>query len=85
MTGSQILARAADRSWMADAACRTHDPEMWFPRAGLPDRLALIICGYCPVRERCADYAEEIHERNGVWGGRTFGERSRRARQREAK
>ena len=27
-------------------------------------------CGLCPVRQRCADFADANHEHLGVWGGR---------------
>lgn len=72
----------ADRSWMADAACRDADPDQWFPSAGLPTAMALAVCNGCPVRERCADYADAHYERHGVWGGLTFEQRKRRAWQR---
>lgn len=76
---------ATDRSWMADAACRDHDPELFYPTAGLPTAAALAICQGCPVRERCADYADANHERHGVWGGMVTEQRNRRARQREVR
>ncbi len=78
------LIREADRTWMAAAACRGQDPELWFPRVGLPTGQALAICAECPVRERCADYAEDMREQHGVWGGLNVEQRRQRARQREA-
>lgn len=74
------LAREADTTWMTAAACRGHDTNMWFPDAGKATSLAVAICLRCPVRERCADYADAHRERHGLWGGMTTEERNRRAR-----
>lgn len=78
------LLREADRTWMAGAACREHDPDLWFPVAGMHNAVAQAICDSCPVRERCADYAEDMREQHGVWGGLNVEQRRQRARQREA-
>jgi len=76
----------ADRSWMADAACRgADDPNLWHSDAGTPPAHVFDICNGCPVRERCADYADMHGERHGVWGGMTTEQRNRRARQREVR
>lgn len=60
---------------MAEAACRDHDPELWF----LPDaeELARDICHQCSVRQLCLIYALEKPERFGVWGAYTESERQR--------
>lgn len=78
------LAYEADRSWMADALCHNADPEAWYPNSGMPSAWVLAVCNRCPVREQCADYADTIHERHGVWGGLTVEQRNRRARARQA-
>lgn len=75
------LAREADRTWMADALCRGQHADLWFPNAGAPTAWAIAVCNRCPVREQCADYADAHGERNGVWGGLTFEQRMRRARE----
>ena len=74
-----------DRSWMERALCRNQEPDAWFPNAGQPSGWALSVCARCPVREQCADYADAHYERHGVWGGLTFDQRMRRARERAAK
>jgi WhiB family redox-sensing transcriptional regulator len=33
------------------------------------------ICQTCPVREPCREYALEIREQHGIWGGMTESER----------
>lgn len=71
----------ADRSWMHKAACRGHDPEMWFPEtiADEPDaQYAESICHHCPVQADCDHYADTLDEKYGIWGG--IRQRQRRAR-----
>jgi WhiB family redox-sensing transcriptional regulator len=65
------------RDWREDAACQGMDTEMWFPagprargaEAGLV-RQALEICGGCPVRMACLEFAVRTVQR-GIWGGMT--------------
>ncbi|MEW2516705.1 WhiB family transcriptional regulator [Actinacidiphila alni] len=72
--------RQCSVSWQDRAACRTVDPELFFPvgTAG-PARLqvqkAQRICAGCPVREVCLEYALDIGESAGVWGGASEEER----------
>jgi WhiB family redox-sensing transcriptional regulator len=80
-------------SWQHQAACRTEDPELFFPvgTAG-PARLqvekAQRVCASCPVREACLTYALDMGESVGVWGGTSEEERRtlkrRRSRQQAA-
>lgn len=62
---------APDRSWRNDAACRTADPELFFPlKNDSGDALAAkAICRGCTVREACLDYAVNRPERFGIYGG----------------
>lgn len=66
--------------WMADAACRGANPEVWFPTnaSGKSRRSRFIdadieyarsICIGCPVREDCLSYARATGELQGIWGG----------------
>ena len=63
--------------WRADAACRGTDPAMFFPDRGDAHaiRAARQVCMGCPVRARCL--ADNLHEKAGVWGGTTEGDRRR--------
>ncbi|RAY12549.1 WhiB family transcriptional regulator [Actinomadura craniellae] len=67
---------------MAWAACRTEDPELFFPVGTLrpaeeQTRRAAEVCRGCPVRVECLDYALATRQRHGVWAGTTGEERDR--------
>lgn len=71
--------------WWEDAACRTADPELFFPTRELPreqrraaEREAKSICSRCPVIAECLQAALERDERHGIWGGLLPRERKRR-------
>lgn len=36
------------------------------------------VCGHCPVRAECGDYADQIGDYHGIWGGQTGRERGRK-------
>ncbi|MFZ4585298.1 MAG: WhiB family transcriptional regulator [Acidimicrobiia bacterium] len=69
--------------WQLDAACRGPHSVLFFPPSfgerredrEVRERRAKAICATCPVQAKCLDYALEIHEPHGVWGGRTESER----------
>lgn len=73
-------------SWLDDAACRQHDPELWF--AGGTDRAsyertveAKRVCRRCPVAAECLTLAATLpHEVYGVWGGLDAGQVRRATR-----
>jgi WhiB family redox-sensing transcriptional regulator len=82
-----MIEYAAD--WRAAGACRTADPDLFFPvavggSASSQVNRALRICGGCPVRQACLDFAMRTREPAGIWGGTTPEERIRvlRARHR---
>ncbi|MBB6475398.1 WhiB family redox-sensing transcriptional regulator [Sphaerisporangium rubeum] len=61
-------------SWLRRAACRSEDPELFFPisATGPGQRQhdqAKAVCGRCPVRAACLDYALRTHQEHGIWGG----------------
>jgi WhiB family redox-sensing transcriptional regulator len=66
--------------WRESAACRTEDPELFFPLGEEgPSRRqierARAVCRRCPVVPACTDWALLNTERDGVWGGTTAAER----------
>ena len=65
--------------WREDAACRSSDPDVFFPDGedvvGIAQAKA--ICAACPVREDCLAFAVELNQTDGIWGGRTPAERRR--------
>ena len=61
-------------SWTKYASCRKDSfiADWWWPERAEPDdsnRMALMICRYCPVRDLCLDYAISHKEVHGIWGG----------------
>ncbi len=72
-----MVARRSDDEWQVKAACRGPQAEVFFPPAHVErkderldrERVAKGICGTCPVRRACLDYALRIREPHGIWGG----------------
>ena len=75
-----------DETWKDRAACRGENPELWFPR-GDDERhynkrvraltmTARAICERCPVQTDCLQYALDVDERHGMYGGLTERERA---------
>lgn len=62
--------------WQVDAACKGSNPDLFFPDRGASTRKAKAICASCPVKRECLDYAVEMNEKFGIWGG--VSERGRR-------
>ncbi len=69
-------------SWFDDALCRGLDPELFFPTRGDSSWQAIAVCEPCPVRAECLDYALDLGERYGIWGGTAEKARKRIRRQR---
>lgn len=77
------MSRRLHDDWQLRAACRGPHAEVFFPPAHVErkdeklDRelRAKAICTSCPVRQQCLDYALEIREPHGIWGGMNEGER----------
>ena len=70
-------------SWQLKAACRGPHASLFFPPTTFErkdekeDREgdAKRICSQCSVRRDCLDYAIQIREPHGIWGGTTETER----------
>jgi WhiB family redox-sensing transcriptional regulator len=69
-------------AWRRHAACRGLDPEIFFPALDDDVDDAKAVCGSCGVRETCLEFALQVREKEGVWGGATERERRRIIRQR---
>lgn len=69
-------------AWMGDALCAQTDPEIFFPDKGGSTRAGKRVCGVCPVRDECLEYAITADVRVGLWGGLSAGERLRLVRER---
>lgn len=66
--------------WRGYAACRRADPRLFFPvgddlEALVQTERAKRVCGGCPVRAACLDWALATGRELGVWGGTAAGER----------
>ena len=58
--------------------CMNTDPEVWFGdrEEGYHNtNAARKLCGMCPAKQACAEYAIAAPETHGVWGGLTPRER----------
>jgi WhiB family redox-sensing transcriptional regulator len=66
--------------WRDRAACRTVDPELFFPVGSTGPALdqladAKTVCHRCPVIGECLAWALDTGQRAGVWGGLSETER----------
>lgn len=59
--------------WTRRAACRDQPHDWWFPedRVGINEQRAKDICGTCPVRSECLEFALTTGQQYGIWGGLT--------------
>lgn len=67
----------ADELWQQKAACKGPQSAAFFPPPHserkedreLRENRAKAICASCSVRRPCLDYALNIREPHGIWGG----------------
>ncbi len=72
-----MSAQRYEESWQVKAACRGPQATVFFPPSHFErkeeklerERRAKDICGGCSVRRDCRDYAIDIKEPHGIWGG----------------
>jgi WhiB family redox-sensing transcriptional regulator len=64
-----------DLDWQQEALCAQTGADFFFPEPGSSVREAKRICGMCPIRDACLEYALDNDERFGVWGGLSEKER----------
>lgn len=78
-----MSAQRIENEWQLRAACRGPQAEVFFPPGTFErkeDKIgrelrAKDICRTCPVRRPCLDYALQIREPHGIWGGLNENER----------
>lgn len=80
--GVLIDAHVPESTWMHRAVCRGLSSELFYPDDKCGSEAAKLVCSACPVRAECLEYALELHERWGVWGGTSEHERRRIAARR---
>jgi WhiB family redox-sensing transcriptional regulator len=67
--------------WRSAAACRSADPDLFFPISDSGPALeqateAKAICSTCRVRRECLAFALRTGQAHGIWGGATEDERA---------
>ncbi|TDO48261.1 WhiB family redox-sensing transcriptional regulator [Kribbella sp. VKM Ac-2571] len=67
-------------TWLVRGACRTEDPDLFFPVGTTGPALRQIedaksVCRQCEVADACLDWALRTGEDAGVWGGLSEEER----------
>jgi WhiB family transcriptional regulator, redox-sensing transcriptional regulator len=70
------------RDWRESAACRSADPELFFPVSSAGPALdrterAKAVCAACRVRRECLQFALATRQAHGVWGGMSEQERKK--------
>jgi WhiB family redox-sensing transcriptional regulator len=76
--------------WQHYGACRGEDSVFFFApnyfekraQKNAREAVAKALCVRCPVRDQCLDYALEMREVHGIWGGLNEMERRNLLRQR---
>ena len=69
--------QVSDEVWQVKASCRGPQAAVFFPPSHferkdekeLRERRAKAICATCPVKRSCLEYALQIREPHGIWGG----------------
>ena len=75
--GGGLSTQRVGEAWQHRAACKGPQSAAFFPPAQTErkeerearEEWAKSICAVCPVRLPCLDYAIEIREPHGIWGG----------------
>jgi WhiB family transcriptional regulator, redox-sensing transcriptional regulator len=78
--GLRVSNHAELVSWLDRGACRSEDPELFFPETGrAPGFLQLArakaVCRQCSVQQQCLAYALDTRQAHGIWGGMSEDER----------
>lgn len=81
---SDVAEHAAE--WRDRAACRSTDPDLFFPVGTTGPAISQIeaakaVCRACPSTELCLDFALTTNQDSGVWGATSEEERRKLRRQ----
>ena len=84
--------RLTEPTWRIDAQCRSKNAVHFFAPPHVEckqdrqrrEAAARALCAGCPVRTPCLEYALDVREPHGIWGGLTQLERRRLTRRRAA-
>jgi WhiB family transcriptional regulator, redox-sensing transcriptional regulator len=87
---AEVLAAQDYRHWRLLAACRSADPDLFFPISSSGESVAQVrrakaICARCLVRRDCLAFALRTKQADGVWGGMSEQERRQVNRRRPAR
>jgi WhiB family redox-sensing transcriptional regulator len=78
---ARLLLRLADGGrWMSMGACRSADPDLFFPVSASAGNRAQVaearaVCASCLVRHQCLRFSIQTGQLYGIWGGMTEEER----------
>jgi len=80
---AQRTMSTAERTWQERAACRGPQSAVFYPPPQFErkddkrerERRAKAICSKCSVASSCLEYAVQIREHHGIWGGLNESER----------
>ncbi len=69
--------QTVNETWQLRAACRGPESTLFFPPTSSErkeerearETKAKLICSTCSVQRACLDYALDIREPHGIWGG----------------
>ena len=73
---------AKELKWRELGACKGLEPSIFYPDDDDEALDAKAVCADCGVRIACLEFALQVREKQGVWGGATERERRRIIRQR---
>lgn len=68
-------------AWRTQAACKSHDPDLWFPDVGHNGNAGRAICRTCPVADACLNDALQHPHLTGIFADTD--DRQRRALRRQ--
>lgn len=82
---AHFRSRTSSEDWRYRGACFGIDPDVMYPEhlAGVVE--AKRVCGPCPVRAECLEYALVNDEDFGIWGGESALKRRKMRKARKAR